>query len=342
MTLAAPPAAGGAMDANGVYIPLSTDQIVALDRQTGTIRWMREIETAWPPVSDGTNVFVVASDELHALDAATGATRWRVPILRPAMAPPMFAAGMVIMLMEPDDVLAFRPSDGATMWRTSVGGTAGAFSARATATAVYLSAPRSRVIALGIADGRKLWERALPGDLSQPTAARDRVFIGSTDNFFYALAADDGKLAWKWRSGGDVIGAAATDEAAYFVSLDNVLRAVNRGNGNQRWRKSTPTRPVLPPRVVGGEVLLVGLMPTLSTFDGRTGAPVNTYNAPGEVEGEPLVDTTLRPFSVAAVIITRDGRVVGLRPQSINYREADPVALPALPGKTLPREQLPR
>jgi len=181
----------------------------------------------------------------------------------------------------------------------------------------------------------------LPGTLSEVTIARDRVLIGSTDNFLYALDVRSGKERWKYRSGGDVIGAAATDEAIYYAWLDNILRALNRSNGNQRWMKATVTRPVLPPRVVRDEVLIVGLTPTLSTYDAKTGTAVNTYVGPGELQGEPLIDPVLRPFEVAVVIITRDGRIVALRPQSMTFREPAATPLNVLPGKPLPRERTP-
>ena len=329
------------MDRDRVYIPLSSEQIVALDRQSGALIWMRDIETAWPPLADGDTVYVVASDELHALDAKTGDTLWRSSIIRPAMGPMAVAGELVILLMEPDDVLSFRRTDGAQIWRTSMGGTAGRYSMAVGDDAVFLTAPAGRVAALSLMDGRKLWEQVLPGVLGQIAGGRDRVFVGSNDNFLYALDDTSGRLAWRMRSGGDVIGAAAGRDIVYYASLDNVLRALNRGNGNQRWKKSTATRPVLPPRIVGDEVLIVGLAPTLSTYDAKTGTPVNTYAAPAEVAGEPLVDPQLRPFEVAAVIIMRDGRVVALRPESITFKEAAPTPLAALPGKSLVRDRLP-
>jgi outer membrane protein assembly factor BamB len=341
LALPSPPSAGGAMDRERVYVPLSSDRIVAFSRQTGALIWMRDIETAWPPLSDGDTLYVVASDELHALDARTGDTRWRSSILRPAMGPMATAGDLVIVLMEPDDVLSFRRTDGAEIWRTSMGGTAGRYSMTAGMDAVYVTAPGGRVAALSLNEGKKVWEQMLPGVLSQAAAARARVFIGSNDNFLYALDAESGKLAWKRRSGGDVIGAAAGRDLVYYASLDNLLWAVNRGNGNQRWKKPTAVRPVLPPRIVGDEVLIIGSAPTLSTYDAKTGTPANTYAAPAEVAGDPLVDPELRAFEVAVVIILRDGRMIALRPQSITFTEAPRVPLTTLPGKPLPRERLP-
>jgi hypothetical protein len=127
----------------------------------------------------------------------------------------------------------------------------------------------------------------------------------------------------------------------FYASLDNIVRGLNRGNGNQRWKKPTPTRPVLPPRLVRDDVLIVGLDPALSTFDAKTGTPGGMYSAPAALAGEPLIDPDFHPFEVAAVIIMRDGRIVALRPQSVAYVEGPLAPFSALPGRPITRERLP-
>jgi outer membrane protein assembly factor BamB len=204
---------------------------------------------------------------------------------------------------------------------------------------VFVSTADSRVVAISLKDGQTLWQRKFEGTLSEPAAGLDRVFVGSTDNFLYALNDRTGALEWRWRTGGDVIGAAVDGEAVYVASLDNILWALNRGNGNQRWNHETGTRPVMPPRIVSGSVVVVGLAPALSAFSTSTGMPVATYAAPGELAGEPLIDPELRPFQVAAAILTRDGRLAGLRPTGLLFREAPAVPLATLPGTLLPRER---
>lgn len=213
----------------------------------------------------------------------------------------------------------------------------------ADAIGVHVTAPGGRVIELSLEDGRPRWEVRIPGTPSVPASAHDRVFVGSTDNVFYAFDARSGRLAWKWRSGGDVIGAAADLHAVYFASLDNILRSVNRGNGNQRWQKDTGTRPIAPPVVVGPVVIVPGVGANLLAFSALTGAPVGGFTPGGaaEFKGDPLLDPVLRPFAVAAAVITRDGRVIALRPTGMLFREAAPAPFVQLPGRRLDREPPP-
>jgi hypothetical protein len=148
--------------------------------------------------------------------------------------------------------------------------------------------------------------------------------------------------------GGDVIGAAVDEAGVYYVGLDNLLRALN-GNGNQRWKQALTTRPTAPPVAFDGIVVAFGVSPAMTAFDAKTHAPLGSYvapNAPGAsvppvLKGPPLIDPVLHPFRVAAVVITADGRAIGLRPTGMMFREPPAVPFTALPGKPLTREASP-
>jgi outer membrane protein assembly factor BamB len=339
LTLPIVPSAPGAMDEDRVYIPLRQGLLVALGRETGLVEWTRTIDIVDPIVVGQTMLFAISRGRILALNVVTGEDLWSVEVDETITAPLVWDSGWLIAITEPGDVLAFRASDGALMWRRALGAPSPHPAVPGGDKALYLTLADGRVVALELERGQTLWEQMLPGILSEPAAARDRVFVGSTDNFFYALDADSGSLTWKWRNGGDVIGAAADGDVVYLVSLDNVIRAVNRGNGHQRWLQSASTRPVLPPRAFRGIVVLPGLMPAVTVLNGETGAVIGTHAA-GNLIGAPLVDPTLEPFQVGMVTITREGVVEALRPTEMMFREAATVALAALPGRALRRETM--
>jgi hypothetical protein len=54
-----------------------------------------------------------------------------------------------------------------------------------------------------------------------------------------------------------------------------------------------------------------------------------------------FVDPDLQPFRVSMVVITADGRAIGLRPSGMMFREAPAGPLTELPGRQLQRERLP-
>jgi outer membrane protein assembly factor BamB len=346
------PAAAGALDANHVYIPLQDGGTVALARETGESVWTSPLGTPWPLVLAPTAVMVVTTDEVAALDRATGTTRWRVSLPARSIAAGVVAGDVLIVPLENGSLAARRLVDGAVAWTQPVEGLVGPVGLATDEKTLYVTTGSSRVTALTIASGESRWAVTLDGILSPPAVAGDRVFIGSTSNAFHALNADTGKREWTWGGGmvgGDVIGASVEGSTTFFVGLDNLLRAVNTGNGNQRWKQPTPTRPIAPPVAFGGVVAVFGVSPAIATFDARTGAPIGTFVLPTVAgattapipKGPPIVDPELRPFRVAFVVVTADGRAFGLRPAGMMFRDPPLAPFAELPGKPLSRERLP-
>ena len=356
-TLDDAPSAGGAMDAERVYVPLQSERIVALRRADGSRVWTRDIESKWPPVVIGDAVYIVASDEMHALDAATGTERWRVPfehqLTAPLAATTSIAAGgterSLVAVADKGLVIAVAAADGRTIWMRELGALS-RFTPALDDVRTFVALDDGRMVALRLMDGRVEWDQKLEGKLNQPSVARDRVFVGTNTNLLYAFDNSSGRLAWRWKTGGDVIGTSADAKGgAYYASLDNVLRAVNRGNGNQRWIKEIPTRPLLAPLTLGDGVkyeeivVLTGATSEIDAFAAKNGASVGMYQPPpgGDLEGPPLIDGDLKPYQVAMVVITRDGRVIGLKPSAMLLPEPALLPLPPeLPGRRLERERV--
>jgi eukaryotic-like serine/threonine-protein kinase len=339
VTLPARPAAGGALDGDRAYVPLTDGQLVALQRQTGEVVWSKPLAGSTAPiVADGV-VYVAALDALHAIDATDGTTRWAVPLdAFPSAAPAL--VGDRIALLAGTELIAFRTTDGTRLWIRTLDTMEPPATLISSPQAIF-AAMANRVIRVEAADGAIRWTRDLPPTLSRPAFADDRVIVGSSANAFYALDADSGSIEWKWTVGGDGSGATALGNVVFLTSLDNMVKAVNRGNGHQRWRQETGTRPILPPIATGGIVVVVGLSPTLATFNAKTGAPIATYEAPAPLQGPPLMDAALRPFRVAVVLVLRNGTVVGLNSVGLQFRDPELVPLTALPGRLVTREQPP-
>lgn len=338
VALPSPPAAGGAMDGERVYVPQADGQFVALDRQTGERVWSRALDVTQAPAAAGATVFAGGRTMLVALAAASGEPRWELALPRPLAASPVFDTGWLIVCLEGGDVLGLDARDGREVWRQSLGSAVRGVPVPGQGQSLYVATADGRLLALALVSGQRIWEQAVPGIPSPPAWAPDRVYVGSDDNHLYAFDATSGRLAWKWRAGGDVIGASVDGNLVVFASLDNVVRGVNRGNGNQQWRTETTTRPTRMPVAFGGLALVPGVSPTLSGFAARNGSATGTYTAPGAVEGAPLVDPVLKPFRVAAVIVMRDGQVAGLRPTALLFRDEPAAPLAALPGRALARD----
>jgi outer membrane protein assembly factor BamB len=348
--LPAPASAGAAMDAERVFVPTEDGHLVALHRESGDTDWSIDLASALVPLAAGPVLVAGTVDTVVGLEPATGVQRWATPVkTAPLRALALSADGTVVLVVSRTRIEALRASTGAREWERDITTTDDALRVTTDATAAYVATGGGRIISVALLDGAPQWARELPGTLSAPAASAGRVYVGSTANEFHALDARTGKTHWTWRTGADVVGSAVNDRFVYMVALDNVLRAVNRGNGHQRWKQALATRPVAPPVVVPGHVLVPGIDPALASFEAVTGIvggtldgqAVGTAGAPSEVMGSPLVDQAMRPFRVSLVLLWRDGHVTGLRPASMLFREPAPSRLPGLPGRVLTREVLP-
>jgi outer membrane protein assembly factor BamB len=224
-------------------------------------------------------------------------------------------------------------------WRHALESPATTVTAGASAVAVTLS--DARVVVLSNEDGRRVWVRGLEGTLTGAAWSGAVLVVGSSARAAWGLDARDGAVKWHWPLGGSVGGVAADRDRVFLATKDNLLRAVNRGNGHQRWQQDIGTRAQDAPVALDGAVLVVGLTPTLTLYDSRTGMVLGTYEAPGKVLGPPFVDRGLRPGGVSLAVLLRDGRLIGLRAAGLAFREQPATALPGLPGRAMPRERLP-
>jgi eukaryotic-like serine/threonine-protein kinase len=337
--LDASPAANAAMDDERVYVGLQVRGIRALSRKTGEPVWQEPNDITHAPLAVDEQLLIAMPEEVRALDPGTGAMRWTRP-LEKQLATGMVASKELALLIDHAGMLvAIRARDGKEVWRRSLGATSVHPPARLEPDHLVLTLSDGRVLALDDRTGETIWERSLPGTLSAPATGRDRVFVGSTNNFFYALDAENGDERWRWRTGGDVVGSAAAGERVYFASFDNVLRAVNRDNGNQLWKTAIPTRPSGPPIAFDDVVVLSGVAPRVDAFDGRTGAALGTLTAATDLQGAPVIDTTPTPFDVSIVALTRDGRLSGLRPTGLMFPDPPLVPFLRLPGRELPPDR---
>jgi outer membrane protein assembly factor BamB len=316
IALPSAPSAPGALDADRVYIPLQSKWLVALDRKTGVEAWTRDLDVVWPPVVSDGGVFVAARDGIHRLDPETGDTQQVATLPAPPTAPMTTAGSQILIPLESRALLALR-TDGQILWQTRLDAVALTRAAAGANGVAYLALSDARVMAVALTDGRVLWSKQLEGTLSEPTAAGQRVFVGSTNKVFYALQAESGKREW-YVPTGHVVGSVADEKTVYVLSLDNRIRALNRTNGNVRWQAPADIRAVSPPQLVDGALLVTGVRPTLATFDAKTGMPLGTFALEANLEhaihdGTSLISPTAAPDSASAVLVMRDGRVLGLR-----------------------------
>jgi outer membrane protein assembly factor BamB len=159
--------------------------------------------------------------------------------------------------------------------------------------------------------GQPLWVLRTGGALVAPPLVDEagrRLYLGTADKRIVEVALDDGRRGWSWRVGADVTypGLLLPDRVA-FASLDAVLHVLRRG-GNLDWRGALPSRPLSPPFLVDGYVVVACLENELVAFLPGTGAKAGSFRTKAEIRTAPLV------FGNLVVVGLRDRSVIAFAP----------------------------
>jgi len=146
-------------DASLVVIGAGT-AVVGLDPKDGKRLFTADLggpATAFPVLTEEGS-YVLLSEGVVALDRM-GKERWRVPLAKPAWAPPAVTkAGVLVGSVDGAVVLLLRET-GAPVWRKVLAGTPSALSGAA--DTVYVGTRQGTIVGLRLSDGAKLWSADL-------------------------------------------------------------------------------------------------------------------------------------------------------------------------------------
>jgi outer membrane protein assembly factor BamB len=326
--LGSAPLAAPASDGRAVFVPLRPSTLIALSLETGAVTWRSELAIVHAPVAVDGRLFVLTTDTLEALASKDGTAVWRLPLPASAAAAPVVSDDHVFVLLRTGELVVARQADGRVAWRVPVGGTPHA-SPVVFGDVLLVALDDGRLLCLSRADGKTKWEQKLNGAVTGLAAARDNVYAGALDNFFYCLDVGTGRIKWRWRTGGDLIGDASVDEErAYFVSLDNMIRALDRKSGVQKWTKPLAGRPVVGPMRIGDTLLLSSLSSELRGVAPETGEAAGRYDMGSELGAAPVFVPGSWAANDQLIAVSTDGTVIVLgRRLSLGIE-----AMPALPG----------
>ena len=119
--VAAPLALGGGT----LYAASETGEVLALNAESGTVRWRRRLAGSFraAPVPTPSGVFVATTDDtLYLLDAASGDVRRKSPAPGPVLATPASSGDRVYLATATGTVAAVVPATLDTAWTLKVGG----------------------------------------------------------------------------------------------------------------------------------------------------------------------------------------------------------------------------
>lgn len=297
-------------------------------------------------------------DEIVALDAETGKVRWRYPTVGEDMPSPALvrAAGHdAIAFANGDDrVRALDLHSGRLLWSTPVQGVSTMASAAERNGVLYVLAGMSasshrpdRVYAVGASDGRLLWSAPFGNADVSPAVAGGAVVVESANgtpgpslhnafNVVQTLDAATGRLLWSYRSPLGFFTNVGTNEEAVAGTIDGdvllqSLPAARRfasfdlHTGRLRWSIRTKAAVKMSAVATGGRVYFGDTSGTLYAVAERTGRTLSTQ-------------TFAKPFTCSSPV------VIGTTLYVADWSSVLAMALPRppLPRSTGPSMRAPR
>lgn len=287
-----------------VYIGSTGGKLLALDAQTGIVRWQHVIGQFLndsTPVIVGRVVYVGANRTwVYALDASNGRQLWAVNLQEIIKAAPTYANG-IVLVNSSNSATALDARTGLARWKFHEIGFGWPTTAAPTIqgqVAYVALGDKTIVYALNLQNGRQIWAYNA-GDrlISTPMVVGQQVIIGTWKGKIEAVNAANGTQTWHYNvnealprgmSIDGIAGSLAANNNSVFVGTYNGnIVAVDAATGTLRWAHLI-NAPVLGTPVIEGSTLYVSGGQTLLALDASSGKLL-WHLALGDVRSEPAL-----------------------------------------------------
>jgi outer membrane protein assembly factor BamB len=312
VTLAAAPAYAPAFDDDHAYVPLQTNQLVALTIAEGKTTWSLECPMTTAPAAGDGLVFAGSEGLIEARAKADGRAQWRRPV-EGRVTSLHWDTGWLLASTETGPLLALRAIDGEVIWRRELGSPLQSPPVPA-GDRVYLPLKDGRIVAVSIQTGEQIWTRKLAEAAVGILPVGDRLYVGALDNRLHSLDVKDGDDDWSWPTGADLLGTPVLDrKRVYFVALDNVLRGHDRNSGSMIWKQVLPMRPFTGPLLSGESLIVSGVASDVRAYSTADGKQTGAHVLKGAESQEILLATPPYLTSQGLLILTaKNGQVHAL------------------------------
>jgi eukaryotic-like serine/threonine-protein kinase len=315
-----------ATDGSRIYYGTMDHQVIAVNPETGVVRWRSRTDAATPRTLNGENIVLAGGNvifgdySIYAFDAATGTRRWvfdpptqGIPGHAPGAYEESTDGSTVYAGSGSGHVYAINALNGTLVWINplSVDGETSVYDPVVDGATVYVRVRHfsnpitGAIVALNRNDGTIIWSHIFPsmaptssGPVGKVVPFANTVIVGNDDGKIYALDKSTGETRWTAPRRPDVGG---YDDLRFTVlagdvlvagSLANHLMGYDATTGRQLWEvdvgQGSAGNPLATDGVTVFEPYNSG---TLGAFDAVTGKKRWLRSAPnkGHFTSFPLV-----------------------------------------------------
>lgn len=324
------------VDGDTVYAADAANQLVAVDRVTGKVKWKaspnKEAASAgwkfWqkptqpfaltggPAVYSGLVALGGRNGEVFAFNAADGAVLWKTMVSSSVISAPLITFDTVVVRANDGKVFGLDLSTGEKRWQFDRG--LPSLSVRGNGSPVlgpgliFIGYEDGTLIALRQQDGQRVWEQLVAkpdgrteidrmSDIDGEIQVGDReVFASSYHNSTMAIALNNGQPMWVREIGG-YAGVGLLSDRIIVADRDSGLWALDRNSGSDIWKQAAfLRRDVTTPVVQGAYVVVADKEGYVHWLDSASGDIKGRAKVGGAVRGSPVVsdDGTLYVLDV--------------------------------------------
>ena len=205
---------GVAGDKNKLFITTSIGEVLSLNALDGAELWRKNLSKNIlnNPGLHSDALYVQATDgTLYSLNATTGKLNWEYKVLIPDLtlystSSPLVWKDTVLAGFSSGKIVAFDNKSGLPKWDHQITDAIGHSSLQrmidvsadpiVVDNTLYAVSYQGKIIALDLANGRKIWERELSA-ISNITTHQSSLFVSDTDGTVWALNRSNGDILWK-------------------------------------------------------------------------------------------------------------------------------------------------
>jgi len=235
---------------DSLYIGTENAQVIAIDKDSGELRWLANVSgevVASPVYANGMVVVHTTRGDLIALDSNTGEQVWNLNNKQPKLtlrgsATPSVSQGGIVYGRADGFVAAALLSNGQPLWQLPVARPYGATELDRIVDAdmqpiihngvIYTLAYNGSLVAIDLLKGKQLWQQKYSG-YSNIALAGSTLYLTDARGYLFAVNRDTGEKLWSNKQLGyrNVTGISVANQYIVVGDGEGYLHWIDRDSG---------------------------------------------------------------------------------------------------------------